>query len=140
MSAFAELCASTNFSFLRAGSHPEEMAEQAKALGLAGLGVADRNTLAGVVRTHVAAKEQGLRLIVGARLAFEDGAPELIVYPQESRRLCAAHALAHARKSARAEGRVLAKVCGLSGACAGIGDDSGGGRAPPPPCGEGVGG
>ena len=82
MSAFAELCASTNFSFLRAGSHPEEMAAQAKALGLAGLGVADRNTLAGVVRAHVAAKEQGLRLIVGARLVFEDGAPDCIVYPQ----------------------------------------------------------
>ncbi len=82
MSAFAELCATTNFSFLRAGSHPEEMAEQAKALGLAGLGVADRNTLAGVVRAHVAAKEQGLRLIVGARLVFEDCAPDVIAYPQ----------------------------------------------------------
>ncbi len=83
MSAFAELCVTTNFSFLRSGSHPEEMAEQAKALGLAGIGVADRNTLAGVVRAHVAAKEHGLRLIVGARLVFMDGAPEVFAYPKD---------------------------------------------------------
>jgi error-prone DNA polymerase len=83
MSAFAELCATTNFSFLRAGSHPEEMVEQAKALGLAALGVADRNTLAGVVRAHVAAKEHGVRLIVGARLVFQDGAPDILAYPRD---------------------------------------------------------
>ena len=81
--SFAELCATTNFSFLRSGSHPEEMAVQAKAIGLAGLGVADRNTLAGVVRAHVIAKEQGLPLIVGARLVFRDGAPDVIAYPQD---------------------------------------------------------
>ncbi|MEZ5996054.1 MAG: error-prone DNA polymerase [Hyphomonadaceae bacterium] len=80
--SFAELCITTNFSFLRSGSHPEEMAEQAKLLGLAGIGVADRNTLAGVVRAHVAAKEHGVRLIVGARLVFQDGAPDIIVYPR----------------------------------------------------------
>jgi error-prone DNA polymerase len=81
--SFAELCVTTNFSFLRAGSHPEEMVEQAKAIGLAGIGVADRNTLAGVVRAHVMAKEKGLRLIVGARLVFRDGAPDVIVYPKD---------------------------------------------------------
>ncbi|MCL4716087.1 MAG: error-prone DNA polymerase [Hyphomonadaceae bacterium] len=88
MTAFAELCVTTNFSFLRGGSHPEDMAEQAVALGLAGIGVADRNTLAGVVRAHVQVKtmrEEGrdLRLIVGARLVFRDGAPDLVVYPQD---------------------------------------------------------
>jgi len=81
--SFAEHCVTTNFSFLRSGSHPEEMVVQAKALGLAGIGVADRNTLAGVVRAHVVAKEEGLRLIVGARLAFRDGTPDLIVYPKD---------------------------------------------------------
>ncbi|MGH6952180.1 MAG: PHP domain-containing protein, partial [Vitreimonas sp.] len=81
--SFAELCVTTNFSFLRSGSHPEEMVEQAKALGLAAIGVADRNTLAGVVRAHVAAKEHGVRLVVGARLVFRDGAPDLIVYPKD---------------------------------------------------------
>jgi error-prone DNA polymerase len=87
--SFAELCVTTNFSFLRSGSHPEEMVEQAAALGLAGIGVADRNTLAGVVRAHVKAnalqEEKGvnLRMIVGARLVFRDGAPDLIVYPKD---------------------------------------------------------
>src|SRR5690606_38093088 len=48
--AYAELGVRTNFSFLEGASHPGEMARQARALGLAALGVADRNTLAGVVR------------------------------------------------------------------------------------------
>jgi DNA polymerase III alpha subunit len=52
--AYAELAVTTNFSFLRGGSHPEEFVEQAKALGLIGLGIADRNTVAGVVRAHTA--------------------------------------------------------------------------------------
>src|SRR5215510_8718902 len=83
MSGFAELCVTTNFSFLRSGSHPEEMVEQAATLGLAGIGIADRNTLAGVVRAHVAAKEEKVRMIVGARLVFRDGTPDLIVYPKD---------------------------------------------------------
>jgi error-prone DNA polymerase len=83
VSQFAELCVTTNFSFLRSGSHPEEMVVQAKSIGLAGSGVADRNTLAGVVRAHIIAKEEGLHLIVGARLVFRDGAPDLIVYPKD---------------------------------------------------------
>ncbi|HEX8900237.1 error-prone DNA polymerase [Vitreimonas sp.] len=87
--SFAELCVTTNFSFLRSGSHPEEMVEQALALGLVGVGVADRNTLTGVVRAHVKAKslkEEGkgdIRLIVGARLVFRDGTPDLIAYPKD---------------------------------------------------------
>src|SRR6185436_19848917 len=89
MNGFAELCVTTNFSFLRSGSHPEEMVEQAAALGLTGIGIADRNTLAGVVRAHVKAKslreDKGLdsRMIVGSRLVFKDGAPDLIVYPKD---------------------------------------------------------
>jgi error-prone DNA polymerase len=83
MTFFADLCATTNFSFLRGASHPEELAATAKALGLAGLGVADRNTLAGVVRAHMAAKEYGLRLAVGARLVFRDGAPDVLAFPQD---------------------------------------------------------
>ena len=81
--SFAELCVTTNFSFLRSGSHPEEMVAQAKALGLAGIGVADRNTLAGAVRAHVKAKEERLPLIIGARLVFRDGTPDLLVYPKD---------------------------------------------------------
>ena len=66
--AYAELQTTTNFSFLRGGSHGEELVATAKALGLSGLAITDRNTLAGVVRAHAAAKEAGLRLIAGARL------------------------------------------------------------------------
>jgi error-prone DNA polymerase len=70
---YAELQVMTNFSFLRGASHGEELVAQAKALGLAALAVTDRNTLAGVVRAHTAAKEVGLKLIVGARLDLQDG-------------------------------------------------------------------
>ena len=81
MSGFAELAVTTNFSFLRGASHAAEFVAAAKALGVAAIGVADRNTLAGVVRAHIAAKEMGVRLLVGARLVLEDG-PDLICYPQ----------------------------------------------------------
>jgi error-prone DNA polymerase len=79
---FAELCAISNFSFLEGASHPEELVAQAKALGLSALAIADRNTLAGVVRAHVAAKAVGLRLIIGARLDLED-APSLVCLPRD---------------------------------------------------------
>ena len=79
---YAELQVTTNFSFLRGGSHGEELVAQAKALGLAALAVTDRNTLAGIVRAHVAAKEVGLRLVVGARLDLAD-APSLLCFPKD---------------------------------------------------------
>jgi error-prone DNA polymerase len=79
---YAELDARSNFSFLEGASHPAELVMQAKALGITALGLADRNSLAGVVRAHVAAKAQGLRLLIGARLVFQDGAA-LIVYPRD---------------------------------------------------------
>ncbi|MEX0759657.1 MAG: error-prone DNA polymerase, partial [Tistlia sp.] len=80
--SYAELAVASNFSFLRGASHPEELVTQARALGLAALGIADRNSLAGAVRAHVAAKELGLRLLVGARLVPEDG-PEILCYPED---------------------------------------------------------
>jgi len=70
--AYAELGVTSNFSFLRGGSHPHELVAMAKHLGLAAIGIADRNTLSGAVRAHVAAKEHGIRLIVGARLVLRD--------------------------------------------------------------------
>ena len=80
---YAELDVTTNFSFLRGGSHPEELVATAKALGLEALAVTDRNTLAGVVRAHLAAKEVGgIKFIVGARLDLED-APSLLAYPKD---------------------------------------------------------
>ena len=71
--AYAELDCTTNFSFLRGASHPGELVIQAKALGHFAIGIADRNTLAGVVRAHSQAKKEGLRLLVGARLDTSDG-------------------------------------------------------------------
>ncbi len=81
MTAYAELQVTTNFSFLRGGSHPQEMALQAAALGHSAIAVTDRNTLAGVVRAHGAAKEAGIRLLAGARLDLKDG-PSLLCFPK----------------------------------------------------------
>ena len=82
MTPYAELDARTNFSFLEGASHPRELVVEAARLGLAALGVADRNSLAGVVRAHAKARDEGFRLLVGCRLQFTDGA-ELIVYPRD---------------------------------------------------------
>jgi len=89
--AYAELAVTTNFSFLRGGSHPEELVERAIELGLAGLGLADRNSVAGVVRAHTAAQEEDahgnrtpkLPIAPGARLVFADGTPDILAYPQD---------------------------------------------------------
>jgi len=83
MPAYAELAVTSNFSFLRGASHPEELVDAAAALGLAGIGIADRNSVAGVVRVHVKAKEAGLRIVVGARLVFADGTPDILAYPAD---------------------------------------------------------
>ena len=73
MSAYVELAAASNFSFLRGASHPEELIEAAQTLGLAGLALTDRNSLAGVVRAHQVAKANGVRFIAGARLVLQTG-------------------------------------------------------------------
>src|SRR6478609_2173345 len=77
---YTELQATTNFSFLRGGSHPDELVEQAVALGYTEIGITDRNTLAGIVRAHGAAKESGIRIVVGSRLDLVDGV-SLLAYP-----------------------------------------------------------
>jgi len=94
--AFAELGVASNFSFLRGASHGAELAARAAELGLAAIGIADRNSLAGAVRAHVAVKEveaagAALRLVVGARLVTTDGI-ELLAWPEDRAahgRLCA---------------------------------------------------
>ena len=77
---YAELDVTTNFTFLRGGSHAEELVRTASALKHSAIAVADANTLAGVVRAHLAAKENGIKFIVGARLVLKD-APWLLAYP-----------------------------------------------------------
>ncbi|MFC5344049.1 error-prone DNA polymerase [Brevundimonas staleyi] len=79
---YAELGAITNFSFLEGASHPWEVMMQAKALGLAAVGVADRNTLSGMVRALMGAEDYDIPLVVGCRLGFLDGT-ELIVFPRD---------------------------------------------------------
>ncbi|MEO4043895.1 error-prone DNA polymerase [Hoeflea sp. CAU 1731] len=80
---YAELAVTTNFSFLRGASHPEEMVAEAARLGLAGVSVTDRNSLAGVVRGHMAAKEAGIAYAPGCRLVFSDGTPDILVWPED---------------------------------------------------------
>jgi len=82
MTGFAELAVASNFSFLRGASHPRELMAAAATLGLTAIGIADRNTLAGVVRAHSAAKEHGVRLVVGTRLVLEDGF-ETLCFPTD---------------------------------------------------------
>ncbi|MCH4091861.1 error-prone DNA polymerase [Acetobacter sp.] len=96
---YAELQVTTYFSFLRGASSPIELFEQAKALGISALGITDRNSMAGIVQAHIAAKETGIRLVVGCRLDLED-APPVLVYPTDRAaygRLCRLLSLGKAR-------------------------------------------
>ncbi|TSJ42631.1 DNA polymerase III subunit alpha [Mucilaginibacter corticis] len=77
---YAALQVTSNFSFLRGGSHPQEMVEQAAALGYSAIAITDHNTLAGIVRAHTAAKKAGIRYIPAARLDLKDGS-SLLAYP-----------------------------------------------------------
>jgi error-prone DNA polymerase len=79
---YAELQVTSNFSFLRGGSHPHELAEQAAALGYSAIAVTDRNSLAGIVRAHMAAKVAGIQFIPACRLDLVDGA-SLLAYPTD---------------------------------------------------------
>ena len=81
--AYAEFGCRSNFSFLEGASHPEEIAVTAARLGLAALGLADRNTVAGTVRAHQAAREAGLTYHPGCRLVFADGTPTVLAYPRD---------------------------------------------------------
>ncbi|MBV8402059.1 MAG: PHP domain-containing protein, partial [Acetobacteraceae bacterium] len=80
---YAELQIASAFSFLRGASRPEELAAAASVLGFSAIGIADLNTVAGVVRMHDAAKQVGIPLLVGSRLAFRDGTPDVLCYPQD---------------------------------------------------------
>ena len=75
---YVELHCKTNFSFLEGASHPDELVAQSAKLGYAGMAVTDRNSLAGAVRAHVAAKEAGLKLIVGSEVSLVDASPILL--------------------------------------------------------------
>ena len=80
--SYTELQITTNFSFLRGGSHPEEIVEQALALGYKEIAITDRNTLAGIVRAHIAATGKDIRIIPACRLDLLDGI-SLLAYPTD---------------------------------------------------------
>ncbi|MFC7333049.1 error-prone DNA polymerase [Rhodocista pekingensis] len=79
---YAELQVTSNFSFLEGASHAEELVRTAAALGYQAIGITDRNSLAGVVRAHIAARALGLRLVIGCRLDLTDG-PSLLCWPTD---------------------------------------------------------
>jgi error-prone DNA polymerase len=103
--AYAELLTTSNFSFLHGGSHAEELVSQAAKLGLSSLGICDRNSFAGVVRGYVAMKDlkphaPDFRYVVGTRLVFADGTPDIIAYPTDRAaygRVCALLTLGNRR-------------------------------------------
>ena len=88
--SYVELACATAFSFLHGACSPAQMVAQAVALGHGGIGIADRNTVSGVVRAKIAidrlreegiALPEGFRLVTGARLVFADGTPDILAYP-----------------------------------------------------------
>lgn len=82
LESYAELGVASNFSFLKGASHPEEIIVRAAKLGLQHIGLADQNTVAGVVRAHMAAKETDLTYHPGCRLVFNDGTSDILAYPK----------------------------------------------------------
>ena len=77
---YVELHVTTNFSFLRGASHAEELIEQAAKYGYEKIAITDRNTFAGIVRAHAAAKKSGIKIIVGCHLELLNG-QSLLAYP-----------------------------------------------------------
>src|SRR6478735_10891745 len=84
---YAEIGITTNFSFLRGGSDPRAYVRQASDLRLPVIGIADHNTLAGVVRAYKELENPETKykpkLLIGSRLVFMDGTPDIFVYPRD---------------------------------------------------------
>jgi error-prone DNA polymerase len=82
--AYAELHTLTNFSFLRAASHPEELVARARELGYAALAITDECSLAGVVRAHLAAREYDLKILIGSEFILADGLKLVLLAPDRA--------------------------------------------------------
>ncbi len=80
--SYTELQVTSNFSFLRGASHPEELAEQAETYGYSAIAITDRNSFAGIVRAHAAVKGKDIRLIPACRLDLINS-PSLLAYPTD---------------------------------------------------------
>ena len=81
---YTELHCLTCYSFLRGASHPHELVERAARLGYAGLAITDECSLAGVVKAHVAAKEAGLKLIIGSELNLVEDVKLVALVPSRA--------------------------------------------------------
>jgi error-prone DNA polymerase len=81
---YAELHCKTNFSFLEGASHPDELVNQAAQYGYAALAITDRNSLAGIVRAHIAAKEANLKLLIGVEITPIDAPPLVVLAPDRA--------------------------------------------------------
>jgi len=114
--SYAELAVTTNFSFLRGASHPGDFVEQAWTLGYAAIGIADRNTLAGVVRAYERWKklDDPPRLLIGARLVFRDGTPDVLAYPKDRKAYARLSRLISVGKLRAQKGEWVAISCGNS--------------------------
>ncbi|MBT3069277.1 error-prone DNA polymerase [Rhodomicrobium sp. Az07] len=109
---YAELQAATNFSFLEGASHAHELVARAVELGLSAIAITDRNSLAGVVRAHLAARDHGVKLVIGCRLSFVDGAPDLLCYPTDRAaygRLCRLLTLGKSDRVVKSDARAAAQ-------------------------------
>ncbi|MEO1244571.1 MAG: error-prone DNA polymerase [Pseudomonadota bacterium] len=101
---YAELHALSNFTFLRGASHPEELVATAAALGYSAIAITDECSLSGIVRAHVAAKEQAIKLIVGTELKLDSGR-KLILLAQSRRGYAALCRLITAARRAADKGQ-----------------------------------
>ena len=81
---YSELHCKTNFSFLEGASHADELVRRAAELGYGALAITDRNTLAGVVRAHTAAKDHNLKLLIGAEIHLVDALPVVLWAPDRA--------------------------------------------------------
>ena len=119
---YAELHVTSNFSFLEGASHPEELVRRAHALGYHAVAITDKGTLAGIVRAHAAAKDVGLKLIVGAALTPLD-APPIVLWAADRTgyaNLCRLLTRGHMRRgddAASAKDPRIAEAAARSGGC-----------------------
>ena len=126
---YAELCVTSNFTFLKGASHPEELVTRAADLGLEAVAITDRNSLAGVVRAYSALKELGRmnegparlpKLIVGCRLVLRDSPLDWIALPQDRPAYARLSRLLTLGKRRTGKGQCHLDIRDLLEGCAGI--------------------
>ncbi|MDA8381791.1 MAG: error-prone DNA polymerase [Betaproteobacteria bacterium] len=118
ISPYAELHCLSNFTFLRGASHPEELVLRAHALGYSALALTDECSLAGVVRAHVAAKQCGLKLVVGAEFMLADG-PRVVALVKDREGYGNLSALITKGRRAAPKGEYLLRRADLEGSLQG---------------------